>query len=205
MNIQEAGGLAASDRGSWTYGAGKTLPSLYSFLPMFPRPNTHHILYRQDKNFPIANASRMGRCHNGVDDIVHLLFWSKDFELGLGQKIYHILRPSIQFCVPFWRPKPFTSVTVSPCTPTVLRRSLDFIELERLDDGFNLFHHAPHPPNLYDTTTTVRRRRAGEPDSRCRVGNAPWPLNLRHRMIRVGDSRRQRGGACGHAEPRVHH
>src|SRR5512145_1572957 len=69
-------------------------PSLYRFLPMFPCPNTHDVLHRQDKNFPVTNTSRMGRCHNGIDDIVHLLFGSKDFELSLGQKIYHIFRPS---------------------------------------------------------------------------------------------------------------
>jgi hypothetical protein len=32
----------------------------------------------------------------------------------------------------------------SNCVKTLL----DFIELERLDDGFDLFHHAPHPPDL---------------------------------------------------------
>src|SRR5712691_3062846 len=144
MNIQEAGGFQPQieELDLW---CRENAPSLYSFLPMFPRPNTHHILYRQDKNFPIANASRMGRCHNGVDDIVHLLFWSKDFELALGQKIYHILRPSIQFCMPFLASKAFHLCHRQPMHSNSVKALLDFIELERLDDSFNLFHHSSLP------------------------------------------------------------
>src|SRR5215475_13863219 len=147
MNIQEAGGLQPQieELALW---CRENAPSLYSFLAMFPRPNTHDILHWQDKNFPIANPSRMGRCHNGVDDIVHLFFWSKDFELGFGQKIYHILRPSIQFCMPFLASKAFHLCHCQSMHSNSVQAFLDFIELERLDNGFNLFHHAPHPPDL---------------------------------------------------------
>src|SRR5215472_10242178 len=147
MNIQETGGLQPQieELALWCWA---NAPSLYSFLPMFPRPNTHDSLHRQDKNFPIANASRMGRCHNGANDIVHLLFRSQDFKFGLGQKIHYILCPSIQFCVPFLTSKTFHLCHRQPVYSNSVKALLDFIELERLDDGFNLFHHAPHPPDL---------------------------------------------------------
>jgi hypothetical protein len=83
MSIQEAGGLEPHIEELDLWG-GENAASLYSVLPMFPRSNTHDIFHRQDENFPITNASSVGRCHNGIDDIVHLFFWSKDFELGLG-------------------------------------------------------------------------------------------------------------------------
>src|SRR5215475_767764 len=147
MSIQEAGRLQPQIEELALECRANAL-SLYSILSMFSRPNTHDILHWQDKNFPITNASRMGRCHNGVDDIVHLLFWSQDFKLGLRQKIYHILRPSIQFCVPFLTPKTFHLCHRQPMHSNRVKALLAFIELERLDDGFNLFHHASHPPDL---------------------------------------------------------
>src|SRR5215468_2425015 len=138
MNIQETRGLQPQieELARW---CRENAPSLYSFLPMFPRPNTHDILHRQDKNFPIANASRMGRCHNGVNDIVHLLFRSQDFKFGLGQKIYYILCPSIQFCVPFLTSKTFHLCHRQPVYSNSVKALLGSIELERLDDGFKLF------------------------------------------------------------------
>src|SRR5215510_4399617 len=115
---------------------------------MFPRPNTHDIVDRQDKNFPIADTPRVSRRHNGIDNIIYLVFWSKDFELRLGQKINHILRTPVQFCMPLLASEAFNLGHRQSLDTNSTETILDFIEFERLDDGLNLFHSIPHssPP-----------------------------------------------------------
>src|SRR6266446_6317114 len=119
---------------------------------MFPSPNTHNILNRQDKNFSVANTPRVSRRHNGIDNIVYLLFWGKDFELSLGQKINHILRTPVQFCMPLLASKAFDLGHRQPLDTNSTETILDFVEFERLDDCLNLFHHISHIPYPFHLT-----------------------------------------------------
>ena len=52
----------------------------------------------------------------------------------------HIRRRDTARYGPFWRPKPFTSVTVRPVTPTSAKRFAHLVQLERFDNRSNLFH-----------------------------------------------------------------
>src|SRR5215471_1700603 len=108
---------------------------------MFPSPNTHDIINGQDKNFPVANTPRVGSCHNGINNIVYLLFWGKDFELSLGQKINHIFRTPVQLRMPLLASKAFDLSHCQSLDTNSIEAILDFVELERLNDCLNLFHH----------------------------------------------------------------
>jgi hypothetical protein len=60
--------------------------------------------------------------------------------LILGRKSTDVLGAAIELGVPFWRPKPFTSVHGHALDADALECLLHLVELERLDDRFDLLH-----------------------------------------------------------------
>ena len=101
-----------------------------------------------------ALAELLYRCvaaHRSAAYHATVFFWGKDFELRLGQKINHILRTPVQFCMPLLASKAFDLGHRQPLDTNSVEAILDFVEFERLDDCFNLFHrisHIPHPSHL---------------------------------------------------------
>src|SRR5437773_367517 len=61
----------------------------------------------------------------------------------LGRKSTTYSAPRYSSVWPFWRPKPFTSVTVTPCTPMALRASRTSSSLNGLTMAVTIFMVEP--------------------------------------------------------------
>ena len=96
----------------------KVRDGLKRVVIQFAGADSDHLLQAADENLAIANlagASGLGNC---FDHPVKLVVHHCHFDLDLRQEIHHVLGAPVQLVWPFCRPKPFTSVTVMPCTPT---------------------------------------------------------------------------------------
>ena len=63
-----------------------------------------------------------------------------DFDLDLGEEVDDVLRPPIELGVPFLPPEPLHFLDRYALNILLRQRLLHFVELERLDDGFDFFH-----------------------------------------------------------------
>lgn len=85
-----------------------------------------------DENFTVADFAGIGALDNGLGDKGGLSVIDDDVDLDLWQEIDGVFRTTVNFRVAFCRPKPLTSVTVMPCTPTSARASLTSSSLNGL-------------------------------------------------------------------------
>lgn len=100
----------------------------------------YDLLDIRDKNFAIADLSRTRRSYYRIDDAVHHFFIGHYFNLYLGQKIHHILRSPIKFRMSFLPAETLDFGNSQPAYSYLVQGFAHFVELERFDDGFDLFH-----------------------------------------------------------------
>src|SRR5579862_77631 len=108
----------------------------------FTRTDADDILDRNDEDFSVTDAPGLRRLGNRLDDRGDRLVFRDDFKLHLGQEIDDVLGAAVQLCVSLLPTKPFDFTDRDALDADVAQTLLDLVELERLDDGFDLFHGA---------------------------------------------------------------
>ncbi|GIR72488.1 MAG: hypothetical protein CM15mP74_37390 [Halieaceae bacterium] len=108
----------------------------------FAGADTHHLLKRCDEDLAIANLAGTGRRNNGFTIASTCSSGAAISSLSLGRKVYDVFSAAVQLGVARCRPKPLTSVTVTPCTPMSGKRGAHVIHLERFDNGCDQFHES---------------------------------------------------------------
>jgi hypothetical protein len=78
-----------------------------------------------------------------LDDLLGLRFVDEEIDLHLGKEVDRVLGAAVELRVPFWRPKPFTSLIVMPRTPMVVSASLTSSSL----NGFTIAFDPSHVPS----------------------------------------------------------
>jgi hypothetical protein len=93
-----------------------------------------------DKDLAIADAAGLGCVADGLDDGLRVLVGQNDLDLHLGQKVDNVFGATIEFRVPLLASKTFRLGDGDALQANFLKGFLHLIELERLDDRFDLFH-----------------------------------------------------------------
>src|SRR6056297_3963745 len=105
------------------------------------------LFYGADENLAVANL--VGFC--GVDDRLYggidLIVVEHDVDLHLGQEVHHIFGPAIEFGMALLTAEPLDLDNRKALNASFLQRFLHLVELEGLDDRFDLFHRRG-PPRL---------------------------------------------------------
>lgn len=92
--------------------------------PRFLRPCECGSLAQRDKqNFAVTDFACLCRFNNRFNTLIHKFIRNHYFQFHFRQKIHHIFRTTIKFCMTFWRPNPRTSVIVIPEIPISERLS----------------------------------------------------------------------------------
>ena len=116
--------------------AGKTQAGadlkLNGFVAGSLRANANGGFDVADEDLAVADLAGAGGANNGLCGLVQQRVGQDHFDLDFGQKINGVFAPAIVSVWPFWRPKPLTSETVKPCTPTAPRASLTSSSLKGL-------------------------------------------------------------------------
>src|SRR5690606_8948451 len=110
-------------------------------------PDTDDLLDVGDENLSIANAARLRRIADCLDDGIDILVRENDLDLHLRQEIDDIFGTTIQFGVPFLAPEAFRLRHGYALQADFLKGFLHFVQLERFDDGFDFFHEKRSLPD----------------------------------------------------------
>jgi hypothetical protein len=112
-----------------------------------------------DENLAVADAAGL---RGGGDRLDHAIgeasssTTTSSFTLGRKSTTYSAPRYSSVW--PFWRPKPLASVNGdAPTHADFVQRFLHFVELERFDDRFDLFHRRHPPASPRSSASTCHR------------------------------------------------
>ena len=93
-----------------------------------------------DKDLAIADAAGLGCVADRLDDGLRILVCQNDFDLHLGQEVDNVFGATVKFRVPFLASKALRLGDGDTLQADFLQRLLHLIELEGLDDRFDLFH-----------------------------------------------------------------
>src|ERR1700693_1301679 len=92
------------------------------------------------KYLAIADAARLGRDADRLDRLIEIVVRDDNLDLHLGQKVDNIFGPSITFGVPLLAAETLRFEDGNALDSRLLKRLFHFVELERLDDRFDLLH-----------------------------------------------------------------
>src|SRR5436190_4286793 len=130
--------------------SGRSLPAstlqpfiastLDCFLANFFRANPHGVLDREHKNFSIADLARLGGADHDGHRLVHHFVREHDFDFYLREKIHCVLAAAINLGMAFLAPKALHFRDRHALDAELGQGFLHFLEFERLDDRFELFH-----------------------------------------------------------------
>src|SRR5439155_23456794 len=126
--------------------AGTRAPArLHGLFAAFFRTDPNSLLDREDKNLPVADLPRLGRLENRADRRVHRAVGQDDLQLQYWQEIHRILAAAIDFGVSLLTPEALHFADGHALDTDAGQRLFDVFELERFDDGLNLFHSISSP------------------------------------------------------------
>src|SRR5438128_8304086 len=93
-----------------------------------------------DEDLAVADAAGLGRLANGFDGTFDGIVAEHDLDLYLGQEVDDIFGAAIEFGVAFLPAKTLGLGDGDTLQSGLLKRFLHFVQLEWLDDRFDLFH-----------------------------------------------------------------
>src|SRR5690349_13645945 len=130
------------------------------------RTDADGFLDRRHENLSVSDAAGLCRLADRLDGALHQIVVQDDLELHLGQKVDDVFCPAVQLGVALLAPEALRLDDGDPLEADLLEGFFDFIELERLDDGFDLLHRI---------TVSVRDL----PLLASGQGCLPWPLRFK--------------------------
>src|SRR6478752_1479636 len=92
------------------------------------------------KNLAIADPARLGGLDDRFDGAVHHVVSQYDLDLHLRQEIDHVLGPAIELGMPLLAAEALGFEDCDTLKPHLLKRLLHLVQLEGLDDRFDLLH-----------------------------------------------------------------
>src|SRR5215472_5795731 len=115
-------------------------PESNGIRPLLSGSNANGLLDRHDKDLAVADLLSPG----GVLDRLHGAFDERVVEhhldLDLWQKVYHVFCPAIDFGMPFLPAEALDLADGHAGHADLVQRVFYLVELERLDDRFDLLH-----------------------------------------------------------------
>src|SRR5262249_35157072 len=95
------------------------------------------------EDLAVADPARMGGLLDGFDGPLDHRVFHDDLDLHLRQEIDDVFRAAVQFGVALLTPDPLSLGHGYALDADLVKRLLHLVELERLNDRLDLFHHNP--------------------------------------------------------------
>src|SRR5229473_1587722 len=125
-----------------------------------------HLVDRRDEDLPVPDAARLGRALDRLQRLGDHLVGEHDLDLHLGQEVDHVFGAPVELGVAFLPPEPLHLGHRQPEDADVGQRLLHLVELEGLDDGFDLLRRRAPVRRAQSTCHT----RGLQPPSCCYTG-----------------------------------
>src|SRR5947207_10038008 len=130
--------------------SGRSLPAstlqpfiastLDCFLADFFRANAHGVLDREHKNFSVADLAGLGCANDHAHRLVHHFISEHDFDFHFPQEIHGVFAAAVNLGVALLPPEALHFRHRHALDAELGQGFLHFLEFERLDDRFELFH-----------------------------------------------------------------
>src|ERR1700742_2164523 len=98
------------------------------------------LLEAVDENLAVADPAGLARLLDGLDHGDHLTIGHHDLDLDLGHEVHDVRRAAIHFLLAARATEALHLGDSHPLDSNFTERVLHFVELERLDDRFDLLH-----------------------------------------------------------------
>src|SRR5229473_2255438 len=108
--------------------------------PGFPCSDPNGLLDVGNEDLAVADTPGLGRTPDCVDRPLDQVIPDHDLDLDLGQKVHDVFRAAIEFGVAFLPPETLGFGDGDALQSDLLKCLFHLVELEWLDDGFDLFH-----------------------------------------------------------------
>src|SRR5690606_29693486 len=125
--------------------------------PGFTGADTDDFLDVGDEDLAVADPPGLGSVANGLDGRIDHIVDDDHLDFDLRQEVDHILRTAIEFRVAFLATETLRFDDGDALKPDFLKSFLHFIELERFNDRFDLFHSSAASDCLKAGVCPLRR------------------------------------------------
>ncbi len=109
-------------------------------LTCFAGADPNSLFYLRDENLSIPDASGMSRLLDRLDRLLELIVAENNLDFYLGQEINNVLGPPIEFGVALLAAEALHLRDGDALQTDFVKGFLHLVELERLDDRFDLLH-----------------------------------------------------------------
>ena len=113
---------------------------LYGVNARFTCPDTDDFFYIRDENLAVTDTACLGRISYCFDHCICIFVSQNNLDLHLGQKVDDVFSTAIKFGMAFLATEAFCFSYSYSLKTDFLKGFLHFVELERLNDRFDLFH-----------------------------------------------------------------
>ena len=116
----------------------------------FTGTDADRLFNRRYKNFAVTDFVGFSCVDDSVDRAVNLIVVQNDFDLHLGKEVDDVFSTTIKLCMAFLTSKAFDLDNRETLNACILQSFFNFVQFERLDDRFDLFHALP-PSDVFET------------------------------------------------------
>ena len=108
----------------------------------FARTNSHDFFDIGNKNLAVTDATSLGGIANGINRGFNGLVVEHHLDLHLRQEVHDVFGATVKLRVAFLTAEALCFGDRDALEANFLKRFLDLVQFERLDDGFDLLHGA---------------------------------------------------------------
>jgi hypothetical protein len=103
-------------------------------------PDSYRVFDWGDEDFAVTDFPGLGGLNDGGDGVVDMSVVDHNFEFQFWQEVHGVFASAVDFRMPFLPAKAFDFGHGHSGKANIPKRFFDFIQLERLYDGFYFFH-----------------------------------------------------------------
>src|SRR5262245_5476621 len=112
----------------------------YGGVAALASANSDGIVDLRHEDLAVADAAGMGRTADRLDRLLHHLVFDDQFDVHLGQEVDDVFGAAIEFGMSLLPSEPLGLQDGDALEPDLVQRILHLVELEGLDDRFDLLH-----------------------------------------------------------------
>src|SRR5258708_3312763 len=112
----------------------------YGGVAALASANSDGIVDARHEDLAVADAAGVGRAADRLDRLLDHLILDDELDLHLGQEVDHVLGAAIELGMSLLPSEPLGFQDSDALEPDLVQRILHFVELEGLDDRFDLLH-----------------------------------------------------------------
>ena len=153
----------------------------YGGVAALASANSDGVVNARHEDLAVADAAGMGRAADRLDRLLDHLILDNELDLHLGQEVDDVLGAAIELGMALLPSEPLGFQDGDALEPDLVQRVLHFVELEGLDDRFDLLHWLEISPHA-----SAGAAGRGNPHAPRSADSMPYFFTVRVRELETG-------------------